>query len=115
MHPESPKACLAISGNDLIGLRILAWGVEPGGSGVLNGESSKYDPGRGSPLSSRPIRIEVLQVMKPKDTRARVPPIQPELAFANGRPSNPTPWTRPNVKSVRKYDLLEAADFDAYH
>ena len=58
--PTFPKASRAISGKEWIGLLILAPGFDPGRVGDLNGSSGNLEHGLGSPLSSRPKRIDVL-------------------------------------------------------
>jgi hypothetical protein len=90
-QPISPKASLAISGNELVGLCMRASGTEPGCSGDFQGESSKYAAGLGSPFNSLPIITDVFHVMNEKLSIANMPPTMPALANAYGRPSNPTP------------------------
>ena len=58
--PALPKASRAMSGNEWIGFLIRAVGFDPGAVGDLNGSSGNMEHGLGSPLSSRPKRIDVL-------------------------------------------------------
>ena len=92
--PVFPNAARAISGNEWIGFLIRASGTDPGGSGVLYGESLKYEAGRGSPFSCRPIIIDVFQATNENDVTANEAPNQPAAANANGSPSSPTPWNQ---------------------
>lgn len=92
MEPVFPNDSLAMSGNDRSGLRDLASGTEPGMSGERNGESLNVCDCRGSPFSSRPIKMDVLHVMIPNDNNTNEPPNQPALLKTNGSPSNPTPY-----------------------
>jgi hypothetical protein len=62
-EPVLPKASLAISGKEWIAFLILALGFDPGRVGDLNGSSGNMWHGLGSPLSSRPKRIDVLHAM----------------------------------------------------
>ncbi len=90
MHPISPKASLAISGKDRICFRIRTTGAAPGSCCA----SKKTFTGRGSPLSSREIKMDVFHVMKANSTDANKPPSQPALLNTKGNPNSPTPCVK---------------------
>ena len=98
MHPASPKEARAMSGNDLTGGLMRALAEDPGGNGVLNGESSKKLAGLGSPFISLPIKMDVLHVIAPRLIRQKIPPPQPALFSANGKPRRPTPCPKENSR-----------------
>ena len=99
--PVSPKASLAISGNELMLFRMRIAGSEPDERllVVSDGDPAKYDKGRGSPFSSLPIKIDVIRQIVAKVTIANTPPRKPEEANANGKQSIPTP--------INMFDILK--------
>mmetsp|Transcript_26802 Transcript_26802/g.62985 ORF Transcript_26802/g.62985 Transcript_26802/m.62985 type:complete len:96 (+) Transcript_26802:1219-1506(+) len=71
--PIFPNASLAISGKDRMGFRMRVIGIETEGYSASK-SSMKRDNGRGSPLSSLPINMEVFQQRRAKLKTTKIPP-----------------------------------------
>mmetsp|Transcript_18567 Transcript_18567/g.22741 ORF Transcript_18567/g.22741 Transcript_18567/m.22741 type:complete len:115 (+) Transcript_18567:940-1284(+) len=84
--PVWPNASLAMSGKELICLRILGSAAD-----FVCESSSNIQEGLGSPFSSRPRSIDVLHAVEENVRVTKMPPIHPALLNTNGNPNIPTP------------------------